>query len=303
MTDGAARDTGREGLHEGPREGAPVRPREGLHEGRREDLDPSRSPSGSGQESVALHRLAITAHDVAKPLAVIQQQARRLAAGSISPERIRAAGEELVALSRDGLAILESCMAALRPEILRDETRQALGSLLEQVVGQVGRLHPGRRLDVASAVPEVAIERPGELSAALVNLLDNALHACRRPGAAVRLAASSERGEEIGATLRIEVRDSGRGMPERVRARAVEPFFTTRLREGRGEGRGLGLASARARIESLGGSLQLESAPGAGTRATIRLPLSAPNATKIPDATKISDPMKISIRRRPDRVR
>lgn len=299
MTEGAARETGREGLHEGPREGAPERPGEELHEGRREDLDPSRSPSGSGQESVALHRLAITAHDVAKPLAVIQQQARRLAAGSISPERIRAAGEELVALSRDGLAILESCMAALRPEILRDEARQALGSLLEQVVGQVARLHPGRRLDVASAVPEVAIERPGELSAALVNLLDNALHACRRPGAAVRLAASSERLEEVGATLRIEVRDSGRGMPERVRARAVEPFFTTRLREGKG----LGLASARARIESLGGSLQLESAPGAGTRATIRLPLSAPDATKVPDATKISDPMKIPIRRRPDRVR
>jgi Signal transduction histidine kinase len=59
-------------------------------------------------------------------------------------------------------------------------------------------------------------------------------------------------------------------MPADVRARATEPFFTTRAP---GEGMGLGLLYARTVAEQLGGGLDVDSAPGRGTRVTVRLPL------------------------------
>ena len=59
-------------------------------------------------------------------------------------------------------------------------------------------------------------------------------------------------------------------MPANVLSRAGEPFFTTKEP---GQGMGLGLFLTRAVIEQLGGSLQLQSVPGEGTTATLRLPV------------------------------
>jgi two-component system sensor histidine kinase RegB len=67
---------------------------------------------------------------------------------------------------------------------------------------------------------------------------------------------------------RLEVRDHGAGMDATTLERATEPFFTTK-REG--AGMGLGLFLARTTAEALGGSLELRSAPGEGTTATLRL--------------------------------
>ena len=59
--------------------------------------------------------------------------------------------------------------------------------------------------------------------------------------------------------------------PEEL-SRAGEPFFTTKPP---GRGMGLGLFIARSVVEQLGGSLELDSRVGAGTTATVRLPLAA----------------------------
>jgi signal transduction histidine kinase len=67
------------------------------------------------------------------------------------------------------------------------------------------------------------------------------------------------------------VRDAGSGMSESVRRRAFEPFFTTKP-EG---GSGLGLATCRALVEQQGGTIEIESSPGAGTAVVVRLPLVA----------------------------
>jgi two-component system sensor histidine kinase RegB len=68
--------------------------------------------------------------------------------------------------------------------------------------------------------------------------------------------------------LVIEVIDGGHGMTPDVLARAGEPFFTTKAP---GDGMGLGLFLARALAEQLGGALEIESRPGQGTRARLRL--------------------------------
>jgi len=216
-------------------------------------------------------RLAATVHDVAKPLAVIQIHSRELARGAIAPARLRAVAEDLWVLSRDALALLEDCAAALRESEIRTLSEEPAEGTLEEVLEQtretVRRLHPGRLLEIRARVPGLTIRRPREIAAALVNLVDNGMQAseARRP---VRIEACRERVDAVADRLRITVRDRGCGMSESVRRRATEAYFTTRP-----GGMGLGLASARTRIEGLGGSLELESRLGLGTLATVRLPL------------------------------
>jgi len=230
-------------------------------------------PERCAAEPVRVHRLAATVHDVAKPLAVIQIHARELASGSVAPERLRALAEDLSALSRDALALLEDCAAALRRSPVGAEaggaSEETLQKVLEQARETVRRLHPGRLVEIRSDVPRLTVGRPGELAAALVNLVDNSLQASE-PRKPVRIEVGWQAADAEWETeeLRITVRDQGCGMPESVRRRATEAYFTTRP-----GGMGLGLASARARVERLGGSLELESQPGVGTRVLVRLPV------------------------------
>jgi two-component system sensor histidine kinase RegB len=101
------------------------------------------------------------------------------------------------------------------------------------------------------------------LSRALRSLLKNALQASP-PGAPVDLSFRVANGEVRAAVL-----DRGVGIAPEVLARVGEPFFTTKVP---GEGMGLGLFLTRALAEQLGGALDLESATGKGTTATLRLP-------------------------------
>jgi signal transduction histidine kinase len=115
--------------------------------------------------------------------------------------------------------------------------------------------------------PPIAGHEP-ELREALVNLLFNAVDALPDGGDIVvrtygRTGGGSGGREEAHAVL--EVADTGAGMPEEVRRRCLEPFFTTK-----GEmGTGMGLAMVYGTMTRHGGTLEVDSAPGRGT--TIRL--------------------------------
>ncbi len=76
--------------------------------------------------------------------------------------------------------------------------------------------------------------------------------------------------------VRIEIEDNGHGMDEETRKRVFEPFFTTKPA---GVGTGLGLSVSYFIItENHGGEISVESKPGRGTRAIIRLPLEGKGA-------------------------
>lgn len=121
-------------------------------------------------------------------------------------------------------------------------------------------------------VPPVRVD-PDEFRQALHHLLQNAREAGDRAGSVtVGLRWN-------GAThVELTVTDRGRGMDESTRARADEPFFTTK-----GPGRlGVGLAVVRALASRYRGELDIESTPGEGTTIRLRLPTAAgPRATAV----------------------
>ena len=67
----------------------------------------------------------------------------------------------------------------------------------------------------------------------------------------------------------LAVINTGSGMPEEVRRRAVDPFFTTKPQ---GKGTGLGLSMTFGFVRQSGGYLVIDSAPGKGTAITILMP-------------------------------
>jgi CheY-like chemotaxis protein len=130
---------------------------------------------------------------------------------------------------------------------------------------------------LASQLPPVVAD-PGHLEQALVALLRNAMDAMPQGGRlVVTTAEGTVTAEDVrttpwlrpGGTVRLTITDGGIGMPEPVRARALEPFFTTKAA---GAGTGLGLSLAWGVVQQARGRLHLHSAPGAGTVVTIDLP-------------------------------
>ncbi|MDE2027876.1 MAG: ATP-binding protein, partial [Candidatus Omnitrophica bacterium] len=96
------------------------------------------------------------------------------------------------------------------------------------------------------------------------NIIRNAIDAIDGKGA-IEIATSMQ-----GAMLKIQVSDSGRGIPQQNIDKIFEPFFTTKGME---EGCGLGLTIVSEVVRLYDGKIQIESAPSKGTTFTVLLPL------------------------------
>ncbi len=139
----------------------------------------------------------------------------------------------------------------------------------EMVTETLGLFEPhlrGRRIDLVRRV-EGPMERVngnrGRLQQVLMNLLLNAVDAMP-DGGRVMVAARSESGR-----VRIEVSDTGCGIPPEHLDRIYDPFFTTKPR---GQGTGLGLSVSYGIVKEHSGTLSAESSPGEGSRFVVSLP-------------------------------
>lgn len=118
-------------------------------------------------------------------------------------------------------------------------------------------------LQLAHTRPHIVANRE-DIELALVNLIRNAVE------------ASSDGGHIVVETrveakyVWIQVRDMGAGLTEEALQRVFDPFYTTRQATG---GTGLGLSLAHRLIVDHGGTIELQSVPGQGTTACVRLPL------------------------------
>jgi signal transduction histidine kinase len=214
------------------------------------------------ERSAARGNLAVgLAHELGKPLRVIEDIARSLDAGSGDPERVQRDLRRIAGISQELIGTVYGFVQEARGD--RGRRGTVVADVVARAIHSVQHLHGANRISVSLArdLPEVA--GGDELVTVLSNLLDNALLASHAEDS-VRLFATADENE-----LRLEVVDDGHGMDDQTAARAFELFFTTRSGQG---GSGVGLALCREIVDHLGGRIELRSRPEKGTRVAVRLP-------------------------------
>jgi len=146
-----------------------------------------------------------------------------------------------------------------------------LNTIVEESVSFLGSRFEKAGIDqtceLDEGLPEITADR-GQMHQILVNLAVNALQAMPGGGG---LSVTTARDDDA---VRLTVADTGEGMEEAVRRRVFEPFFTTK---DVGEGTGLGLAVVHGIVTAHGGTIDVDSAQGRGSRFVIRLPTEGPN--------------------------
>ncbi len=171
----------------------------------------------------------------------------------------------------------------------------AVAEMLEASVGSKARLH----LNLQRRLPPVMVDAT-HLEMALLNVVVNARDASPEGGSITVTTRdihlngdAAARQLSPGDYVLLCVSDEGAGMAPLVKARAVEPFFTTKAR---GQGTGLGLAMAHGFVQQSGGRLEIESSPGAGTTVRMLFPRHVPAAD---DASGVGDAIGSGYRARP----
>jgi len=205
-------------------------------------------------------------------------------------QEILSAAQRCSELSRQLLAFSRCQVLELRVVDLRDVVKRMAGLLR-------GTLREDVRLRVlVSPQPCLVKADVGQLEHVLMNLAVNAQDAMPNGGTlAIEVASgpASPRGtlaidDPPGPCVALIVSDTGCGMDAATREHAFEPFFTSKEP---GKGTGLGLAMVHGIVKQHGGSIQLESAVGAGATFTICLPAAMGDVAEPAGAPVSSGPM------------
>jgi PAS domain S-box-containing protein len=216
------------------------------------------------KESAVRGFVANAAHEIGTPLAGILAAVEALQAGAknVPADRDRFLDHvesESLRLSRLTRALLVLARAQARDEAAPLEI-VPLAALLSDVAGSVTPA-PDVRVEVACPLDAAAVANRPLLEQALVNLAGNA--ARYTVVGEIRLSARSEDG-----FVELTVADTGPGIPHEIRDRLFERFVRSADRAGFG----LGLAIAHDSVKATHGTLSIDSEPGVGTRAVVRLP-------------------------------
>jgi len=263
------------------------------------------------QKLEAVGRLAAgIAHEINTPIQFIGDNARFLGtslaalARMLGRQREALAGVELSAAEREALAALEeeldlafvleqagpavqrteegvkrvaSIVKALKEFAHPDQKEKAATDLNRALLAtlEVARNEYKYVADVVTELAELpaVVCHAGDLNQVFLNLIVNAAQAI-----ADTVSGTTRRGcitvttRAWRAAVEVSVKDTGGGVPEAIRDKIFEPFYTTKEV---GRGTGQGLAIARNVVEQHGGTIHFETALGAGTTFTVLLPVGA----------------------------
>jgi len=189
------------------------------------------------------------------------RERRRLELVQRGAERAREVAAQMLAFSREEK--LETCAIDF-PAVLR-EAMELLRASLPATIRLETRISP---------VPPI-VANAGQLSQVIVNLVTNASQAIGAEMGVIDVslepatAPDAATGGKGGAWVRLAIADSGCGMDAATRRRIFEPFFTTK---DVGQGAGLGLSVVHGIVAAHGGTIEVSSRPGDGTRFDILLP-------------------------------
>ena len=253
----------------------------------RRDLDDARAQiaalEGELAETrslVSLGRLTVSiAHDFRNVMAVITGQSELVLDSVSADSPLRRRLEAIRKATGWGERLTRELLAAGRPP----SSAPAVADLNAVVLGVVRTLQPlladgiEVRTELDPTVGAVAVGAAA-LEQVAMNLILNARDAMPSGGrvsVCTSLAAQvNGAGPERPALLRVA--DTGVGMDEATRARAFEPYFTTKAA---GKGTGLGLSTVHDVVTRHGGHVEVASAPGRGTTFTVTLPRASGRAT------------------------
>ena len=200
------------------------------------------------------------AHEVRNPLvsigAAAQVVAEELGGGSPVAGEVGAIAREVKRL--DG--IVSDFLKFARPR--RAELRQCdLSIVVDETAALVRAKAPETELVVNLERPLSARCDPDAIKQVLLNVLLNAVEAAPK-------SQIDCDGQTVGAQLIMSVADRGPGIPDQVRRRVFDPFFSTKTR-----GTGLGLAVSKQIVDEHHGRIRLFNRRGGGTRVVIELPV------------------------------
>jgi two-component system, NtrC family, sensor kinase len=155
------------------------------------------------------------------------------------------------------------------PRMEAEDVAAAIREIVEFARREIEMAGCSVDLVVADRLPPALFDE-AQLRQALLNLLRNAREAMPA-GGRIDVAVAAE-----GMSVVVVVDDRGGGVPEEIRGRVFDPFFSTK-----GEGTGLGLAITRHIVEAHGGSVTCARREGGGTRFRIALPIAPAKSTRV----------------------
>lgn len=217
--------------------------------------------------------LAGAAFQLAGPINLMSAAERRLSQRLPLLDPAMAAMSEARQQGEAALAMLQGAMPAVPPEawmplncneLLHDVLALMTDRLLAE--GVVVDWQPALRLPPVSGQ---AVALRGALNQLVANALD-ALHDSRRPMRELKLGSRLD-----GDWVELDIADSGPGIPEALRLKVFEPFFTTRPGGARA---GMGLTMAQEVIQQHQGCLEIDAGYQAGCRIVVRLPVAKEEA-------------------------
>ena len=225
----------------------------------------------------SIGRMAATvAHEIRNPLSSIRGFAQYFAAlfSEEKDEDSQFTGEEQIyalAMMEESNRlnqVVSDLLNYARPMELKIDPF-SIETLFENTVRQIRLETEAKGLDIIQEIqapmPLVKLDLDRMLQV-LLNLTQNSLGAMPNGGKLILKAAWMAKRKNV----RIEISDTGRGIPEEAKPRLFDPFFTTKTR-----GTGLGLAIVRKIIEAHGGEVEVQSEEGEGTKVILVLPQSS----------------------------
>jgi signal transduction histidine kinase len=255
-----------------------------------EDAEATRRALAEAEQALELSRIAYdgaveAAHTTSAQLADFSHECRGvlnsvcgfaqlLSRGELDPAQRKAVDHILVA-GQHLTALLDDVLEVTRLDGLGPSTKRqtvSVAQLVDESVALAATALTDHQVALRTTTPDVAVETdPNAARQVLVNLLTNAAKYAGR-GARVEVSA-----RVIGPLVRVAVTDDGPGIPPERRARLFQRFERGGLDATDRRGTGLGLALCRRLIESLDGSIGVESEVGRGSTFWFELP-AAPSA-------------------------
>ena len=242
-----------------------------------DDLKSTQAQLVRGETLRAMGQLSSgMAHHLNNLFAVILGRVELLM-GKVQEQSVRRSLEIIQRTAQDGAEVVRRVQRFSRVQPVSDAVAVDLNQLVHEVVEltrprwQDEAQLRGSRIEVAVETGTVgaAADEPAPLREVLMNLLPNAADSITQAGkVTLRTWTRDDR-------VYCSVSDTGSGMPEEVRRRALEPFFTTKGPKATG----LGLSVAYGTVQRYGGTLTVESTEGQGTSVEVSLPTASATAS------------------------